>query len=554
MDLSLLGKTHISDDKPAGAEPSYEPEFEELEAEIEKLSSPASKETADWKKVARLASAILAEKSKDLRVASRLAVSWIQIDKMEGFLYGVRLFADLIENFWDDLYPPKKRMRGRMGAIEWWLEKAERFLSQKKPEPMSAEKLDDIKNELKRLDGLFAEKVPDPPMIRGLQRFVDSIPAVKPEVPEPVPEPEPEPVAKPELTPKTESSAEEKENKPTPVSTKPAAQPEPVFAEPTPANTVQMIDTVAVTSEQDAIKALKAALGNVRQLAVFWRENNLVDPMGYRCTRIASWTLVKSPPPATQENKTAIPAPDAIFRNSIADLQSRGNYEGLLKTIEGRISQYPFWLDLSRITARTLADMGERYKLASDAVCMETAHFTARVPGIEKLAFQDGTPFADEETNNWLKSLGLGPVLAETFGAASSGTSSEEEQHMAEIYDEARELFEKKKAPEALYMLQKELDGSLSGKRKLLWRLRMCRLMIEAKKVRLAVPHLERILKDIDSFNLEQWEPDLAVDGLRVAWLGFSAMSGESYKKRTDETLDRIAWLNPAEALRLAGI
>ena len=146
-------------------------------------------------------------------MASRLAVARIQLDKFGGFVDGVRLFADLIENFWDKLYPPKKRMRGRMGAIEWWLEKTEVLLGQEEPAPTPAEKLDELKNELKRLDDLFIENLKDPPMLRSLERFVESVPAIAQKVPEPESEPAPGPVAeqKPEtVEPEVEKPAEKK--------------------------------------------------------------------------------------------------------------------------------------------------------------------------------------------------------------------------------------------------------------------------------------------------------------------------------------------------------
>ncbi len=577
MDISSLGKTPVREDRPTGGDPSYEPEFEELEAEMEKSSSPSAKETTDWKKVVRLASAILSEKSKDLRVASRLAVARIQIDHIDGFADGVRLFADLIENFWDNLYPPKKRMRGRLGAMEWWLEKAESLLGLKTPEPMPAEKLDEIKNELKRLDVLFSEKVPDPPVIRSLQRFVESIPAIGPKVPEPAPEPEPEPTPEsgsegelspssepaPETEPvpaaKTESVPAVKEAKPVPAvkEAKPASAAEkPPPATPSassaPAPVAREIDLDSAASDQDAIKALKVALNNLERLGDFFRERTPMDPTGYRLTRIACWTTIKSPPPVVEENRTAIPAPVYQLKNTIEELQGRGNMEGLLNLIDGSIPRYPFWLDLNRMTAQALSGMGERYRTACDAVCMETANFLARVPGIERLAFQDGTAFADDDTKSWLKTLGPGTALSEAMAVVSSGGFSEREGRMTEIFDAARGLVQNQKVSEALSVLQKELDGGSSGKAKLLWRLGLCRILVEAKKARLAVPHLEKILKDIDSFHLEEWEPELALDGLRVAWAGFNAAADESYGKRIEEILDRIALLNPAEALRLA--
>ena len=162
------------------------------------------------------------------------------------------------------------------------------------------------------------------------------------------------------------------------------------------------------------------------------------------------------------------------------------------------------------------------------------------------------SPIAD--TKKWLKSLGGGGGMAEAMSATSSASSSEQEKKMAEVFNSAKELVGQQKVAEALSVLQKELRGGGSGKERLLWRLNMCRLLIEAKKARLVVPHLEKILEEIDRFDLENWEPELALDGLRMVWLGFSELADENYQQRIDEALDRIAGLNPAAALSLAGL
>lgn len=77
MDLLVLGKEPIQPDQPAGQEARYTPEYEQLQAEIDKLSLPSASRGVDWRKVESLASVILAQKSKDLAVASYLTVALI---------------------------------------------------------------------------------------------------------------------------------------------------------------------------------------------------------------------------------------------------------------------------------------------------------------------------------------------------------------------------------------------------------------------------------------------------------------------------------------------
>ena len=73
MDLLQLGKNPIQPDQPAGAEIRYSPEYEALQAEMDKLSLPRLAGTMDWEKVVVQASAILAVSPK----TSWWPVTWL---------------------------------------------------------------------------------------------------------------------------------------------------------------------------------------------------------------------------------------------------------------------------------------------------------------------------------------------------------------------------------------------------------------------------------------------------------------------------------------------
>jgi type VI secretion system protein VasJ len=116
MNLELLGREPIRGEHPTGTDIRYDPAFEELQVEVSKFSSPSGISNVNWTIIIKLASEILAEKSKDLLVTSYLAVALIYNRQIEGFAIGLRVYQELLENFWDDLYPEKNRMRARSGA------------------------------------------------------------------------------------------------------------------------------------------------------------------------------------------------------------------------------------------------------------------------------------------------------------------------------------------------------------------------------------------------------------------------------------------------------
>jgi len=237
MDLLSLGKDPINPDQPAGSDVRYEPEFEKLQAETDKLSSPSSSGGIDWEKVSDMAALIMAEKSKDLLVASYLAVSQVYTHQIEGLAVGVTVMHDLMENFWDTLFPPKKRMRGRLGAIEWWIEKTGSAFKHIKTESIADEKLNELNETLARIETLLKEYFPKPHLRNPIQRYVQSIPCLSEQKPDTRPPPAVEEKAVPE-TP----SAEERSQAVAPFETKPEPEkkaPKPVASSPRPERLLQ---------------------------------------------------------------------------------------------------------------------------------------------------------------------------------------------------------------------------------------------------------------------------------------------------------------------------
>ena len=530
MEIYSLGKDPIQADQPAGSDVRYEPEYEELQAEIDKLSVPSASGGTDWKKVSDLAGAILAKKSKHLLVASYLAVSQVHMRQIEGLADGLTVIHDLIATYWEGMFPPKKRMRGRLGAIEWWVEKTETALTGLKPQPVAAGKLEAIQKTLSQIDALLNEYLPEPPLLRPIQRALEIIPSVsetKPET-EPIPvreqaRPEPPPAPQPETKPEV------------PKVVPAAAVPE------------------TLVTVQDAQKVISSGMQKVRQAATFLLENDLMNAMAYRYRRVAAWSMVSALPPESN-GKTQIPPPAPQILQSLLDFKESGNWNALVLTAEQRLSQFIFWFDLNRLVAEALGNLGDGYENALDVVRQETAFFIHRLPGLVGMTFSDGTPFADPETSQWLK--GIAPGAGSTTDAAGTTPaalkSADETARMAHTLAEAQALAKKKKLLEAVQLLQPELKKCVSHQEALMWRLALCRMLIGSKRTDMALPHLDLILKDIESYQLETWDPRLALEGLKLVWTGYNSHTGDEANAKAEAVFRQIAKLDPAEALKLS--
>ncbi|MCA9625689.1 MAG: type VI secretion system ImpA family N-terminal domain-containing protein, partial [Myxococcales bacterium] len=106
-----------------GEDISYDEQFDEIKNETEKLSS-LSGEVCDWGSVAVTSREILEEKSKDFRVACYLATCKCREGTIDGVLDGLVLLKGITDKYWDDMFPPLRRMRARAGMVGWWSEQS----------------------------------------------------------------------------------------------------------------------------------------------------------------------------------------------------------------------------------------------------------------------------------------------------------------------------------------------------------------------------------------------------------------------------------------------
>lgn len=544
MKVRELGQNPISQDKPAGEDAHYEPEFEELQQEIDKLSiASASGDSTDWKRVTSLCLTILSEKSKDLLVAAYLVTGLTKTHGFEGFTVGLAFLADLVENFWDTMFPPKRRMRGRMNAISWWMERMEDFLkSQSDAPPLTVEQMEAAKKNLDNLDRILGEKSDDAPSMRELGSYLSTVPVQEPEAaPEAAaPEPEAELDSKPEQ-PQAASQASPQQQ---PAPAQPQA-PQPQAAAAPPPAAPQAVPPSASQKEADA--AMKGALNTLLGVADFYLKNDPTNPLSYRLRRMGAW-LPLSGPPIAQNGLTMLPPPESTIKPALEHLIQGRKYEAALHACEERVTESRFWLDITRLTATALDNLGGSYKDAYDALCGETLLMTQRLAGVENLGFSDGTPFADAETRAWLKSLSLG-----AGGDGLGGGGDEAQKAISEAFKEAHQQIKDKKNVAGLEVMHKGLASAGSGKEKLLWRIATGRLLLLAGRPDLADSMAAAALEDITAFRLEEWDPNLALQGLQLAFEACDALGKEEDKARAHEMLLRVGKLNPAEAMRISG-
>lgn len=121
----------ISPDQPCGADMAFSAELDAI-AQARKFDDPSLEQgewvtelkEADWDFVVKRCSALLAGKTKDLRLAVWLAEAAAKQFRLRGLGEGFSLLAGLVERYWDEgLYPEAEDgdQEQRIGNLAWIL-------------------------------------------------------------------------------------------------------------------------------------------------------------------------------------------------------------------------------------------------------------------------------------------------------------------------------------------------------------------------------------------------------------------------------------------------
>lgn len=502
-----IGKAPISESSPAGQDVRNDPDFEALSGEIEKMSSPTLSGTMDWNRVLQLSEGILTNKSKDLLVLSYFSVALLKTAGLRGFAGSVHVLRESLEGFWEDLFPVKTRMRGRKNAIEWWQEKISADLRDLTAQKWPKQEHDAFLEDLNAVDAFLADNMEEAPLLLPMINAIAALVEIIEDSPAP---------AAPGLAggPSVQAPL--------------AGTARPVAVDP---------------AETDTDKLLDQGLEIIGRAATLLSQKDPLNTLSFRLNRIAAWTAVTTLPPATA-GKTLIPAPDGQIISALENLYQSRSWRDLLEAAESRVHQFLFWLDLSRYVTEALEQLGRQD--SSEAVATETCQYVKRLTGMERLAFDNGTPFANEETRVWIN--GLNRQMS-SGGGDARGNETDISQVVEKQVEEAAKASRDNKLPAALGAFTDKLNHAPSARVRFIWQFGLCRLLLQVKQPRLAMPHLKELLQTLEVYRLEQWEPELAVEVLSTVLTGLRLQTGQSDESLQETVLNRIMTLDPVKAM-----
>ena len=522
MEPLELGKRPISLAQPVGMDVKFEPEFESLQQEIDKLTIPSlASRGIDWVQVSELAQRILDTKSKNLLVGCYLSVGWAEVRGPEGLADSLVVLKDLVEVFWDTMYPPKVRIRARTNALEWWIRRVEIFIQQRLDKPLPEELKRRLVAGLTELNQALQARCEEAPMLAGLIQQGEAWPSqAKPGAPTPAAPGPPSPgPAPPGSTPR-----------PAPASAPPRAE--------------------GFDSPQKATNHLEQCLLEVLKVADYLLQQDPTSPLPYRLNRLTAWSTLDTLPVASGQ-QTLIPPPEPSVRSSLEGMLGSRHFEQLLLHAESRVREFLFWLDLSHFTFQALDLLGGSYRLAKETVARETALLVQRLPGIELLGYADGTPFADDRTRAWLKRHAPRPGEEAEAPVQAAGSGHPLDAEIAEQWKAAQSLLKSDQPMQAVELLQGRMEASGSEKARFLWRIALIGLFNAMGQTVLARSHLDMLVEQIERFQLGIWEPELAVRALQVAHQILFCDNDAGSKALAEKMLSQVARISPRAAFSI---
>jgi type VI secretion system protein VasJ len=184
---------------PCGVDARFEPAHEDVRSEVAKLDSPGAPPVS-WRRVALRGGELLTSTSKDLLIASYVAHALYEDEGVAGLAQALRLINELMDRYWDALFPPPARLRARAAAIGWWVEKTSARLEGRLAEGATFDPalLGLLEAESARLAvGVRARMGDAAPAVGPLQRAIERLKLAAPVVPVAGAEPVPAPAAAP---------------------------------------------------------------------------------------------------------------------------------------------------------------------------------------------------------------------------------------------------------------------------------------------------------------------------------------------------------------------
>lgn len=264
----------------------------------------------------------------------------------------------------------------------------------------------------------------------------------------------------------------------------------------------------------------------------------------------------RSDPPLDSSGRTRLVPPKPEYRAQLKRLYIQKNWTELVEQASQMYCEgvNHFWLDLQWYLWQGLSHAGYPWDTWTDSVLFDLRLLLKRLPGLEGLAWNDGTPFADEVTTAWIaeKVNEEGLIYDNELATVVNGQADD----VLLLESEAMEKGDTDGPEAALTWLQSR-PGIDTPRHRWLIRLLMARVAEQYGRNDMALHLLGELTTCAPQLTLGDWEPDLLfeVQARRLKLLRMKAGRSESDKARLmpemESLLAGLIAIDPARAMVL---
>lgn len=307
-----------------------------------------------------------------------------------------------------------------------------------------------------------------------------------------------------------------------------------------------------------AVKSGRDLLDQAKLLSCWLGEQSQGWLASHRLMKTVRWDTVDQSPTLDSSGRTRLLPPKPEYRAQLKRLYIQKNWADLVQQASQMYceSVNHFWLDLQWYLWQGLSHAGQPWEEWSNSIVYDLRLLLERLPGLEQLAWNDGTPFADEVTQGWIKERVSEDVLV-FHGEAAMVTNSQADDVLS-LETEAMEKGDSEGPEAALSWLQTR-PGSDTPRHRWLMRLLMARVAEQYGRNDMALHLLVDLTANAQQLTLGDWEPALLfeVQARRLKLLRIKAGRSENEKTRLvpeiNALLADLIAIDPARAMVLCG-
>lgn len=492
----------IAEGAPAGNDLSFDPEFEAVAEEIARLERVDGPRT-DWRVVASRSDALLAQRTKDMRLLVWGVAARVHNTGWSGLAHGLSVYVEMVRRYWTDMFPPARRVRGRVSLHEWLVEHVAPLLEERPVDDADREALNTASTANEELEVLFTQHFGD--ANPGCARFRTIFRRKLQDLP-PLPE------ASADIA--REGEAATSVDNPSEARISGEAQETPARAKASHAPIARTAAGLLSTSA-----ALLAA--------------DPSDALAYRARRLAF----------SLSDVALSTAPSD--RERLRERMRACAWSDLLREAEAALVAVPAWLDAHWYVAESMARLGVRYWIARGVVEAEAFSLVVRQPALLSSIFPDGTPVATAQTVAWIQE-GLRRI------AGANALISAEDREVERRRSEVDQMASEGRTHEAVALAIALANRAGDARGRFRGSLLACKIAVSAGQFAVARPFLESLLALAAHHNLEAWDPGLCVDLYSLVVSCLRQVVGSESESQARDIFDKLCKLDPSAAMRVA--